>query len=119
MSEGRFEFDTKDRQGFYKTSVVLPAAAVWNMDEFLMAYIAAGLTWLLEEGNVNWDGTGEFYGQPDLKNRMMEARDHAANYRKFNDDDGSLTREQVVEYVERGNTALRLIADFGVQFLWD
>lgn len=100
-------FNTWDREGFYDKPVTLPAAAVWNMDEFLLSYIAAGLTWLLEEGNVDWEATGEMRGKPNLRDDLVRARDLAASY-NFG------TKQS-----ESGNECFRLIADIGVGYLWD
>ncbi len=110
MGANRIVFNASDKEGFYEQPVTLPAGMVWNMDDALFAFIDAGLTWLLEEGNVDWDATGEMYNRPTLRADMYRARDLAREYQKDMDNP---------ELVKSGAECLRLLADIGPEFLWD
>lgn len=70
-------FDYKDTKSLYEKPAVLPAAAVWNFDEFVMAYIAAGIEALLN-GATAWD--------PETRKRLKKIQKLAQEFIDHKDD---------------------------------
>jgi hypothetical protein len=94
---------------FYDDRCVLPAAAHWNMDEFLMVYLSAGIEALLK-GYTDWNWSVDGNKPSTRKNLKKVAklcREHVDMVRRFEDPQG------------RGDRALRILADIGVGRLWD
>jgi hypothetical protein len=102
-------FNWYDTASFYEDRCVLPAAAHWNMDEFLMVYLAAGIEALLE-GPTDWNhsvGDHRPVTRKRLKKIVKLCRKQIDAVREMKDPEGA------------GDKALRMIAKIGVAHLWD
>jgi len=102
-------FDGSDITSFYENRAVLPMAAVWNMDEFLMVYIATAIEYLLT-GTTDWKEIRDANGKradKQLRKIASLCRKHVDAVRNFNDP--GLAASQ----------ALRMLADLGPAHLWD
>lgn len=104
-------FDQGNGSAFYEDEAVLPAAAFWNLDEFLAGYMIAGINALLT-GHTDWDSLQDAAGR-NTRKQLIRARDLFQEYLTTLNTIGETKKP------EAGNTALRILADIGIQHLWD
>lgn len=102
------EFNIKDTKSFYDDAAVLPAAAVWNFDEFLMVYISAGVDRLLHVSTGCPPVVDS--AASDTVKKLKKASKLARRYASSKLED---------RYPEDAERALRLLIKVGIDRLWN
>lgn len=111
------EFDKIDTLGFYEFPARLPVAMLWNFDEALMAYVAAALTALANNGHTDWD-----YWDPswegantrrETRKRMLKAAALAQRYVDLKND---MKDEDADKCAKK---CFKLLIKIGYRRLWD